>query len=272
LENYLSISKEVSLKMKKLFLLLALLVHLSANDDASIAAQANNPLANMKAFNIHNYYIGELTGTDKTANQTWLRYAQPIGIGETQWLVRASLPINSFPVGTDGSKVTGIGDFNVFAAYLIDVGNPSVSFGVGPLLTLPTATDDALGNEKYSAGFANVYFDASSRVFQYGYLLTWHHSFAGNDDRATVNSGAFQPFGMLQLGGGTYLRSVGIWFKDFENGDYSIPLGLGIGQVLKYNSTVFNIFVEPQYSVADSGDGIPKWQIFTGFNMQFLGQ
>jgi hypothetical protein len=65
---------------------------------------------------------------------------------------------------------------------------------------------------------------------------------------------------------------VGIWFKDFENGDYSIPLGLGIGQVLKYNSTVFNIFVEPQYSVADSGDGIPKWQIFTGFNMQFLGQ
>lgn len=60
-------------------LLSALVVPLSANDDASVAAQANNPLANMKAFNIHNYYIGELTGTDKTANQTWLRYAQNRG-------------------------------------------------------------------------------------------------------------------------------------------------------------------------------------------------
>jgi len=30
----------------------------SASDDA---AQANNPLANMTAFNIQNYYIGELT-------------------------------------------------------------------------------------------------------------------------------------------------------------------------------------------------------------------
>lgn len=30
---------------------------------ASIAAQANNPLANMQAFNLHNYYIGEQTGS-----------------------------------------------------------------------------------------------------------------------------------------------------------------------------------------------------------------
>ena len=44
---------------------------------ASGAAQANNPLANFTAFNIHNYYICELTGTDAYADQLWLRYAQP---------------------------------------------------------------------------------------------------------------------------------------------------------------------------------------------------
>ena len=35
-------------------------------------AQANNPLANMTAFNIQNYYISELSGfEDETANQTY---------------------------------------------------------------------------------------------------------------------------------------------------------------------------------------------------------
>jgi hypothetical protein len=35
--------------------------------DADEAAQANNPLANMKAFNLQNYYIGELTESDENA-------------------------------------------------------------------------------------------------------------------------------------------------------------------------------------------------------------
>jgi len=30
--------------------------------------QANNPLADFRAFNIHNYWIPEVAGTDETAN------------------------------------------------------------------------------------------------------------------------------------------------------------------------------------------------------------
>ena len=33
------------------------------------AAQANNPLAKTTAFNMQNYYIGELTDSDEDANQ-----------------------------------------------------------------------------------------------------------------------------------------------------------------------------------------------------------
>ena len=36
---------------------------------ADAAANANNPLANMKAFNLQNYYIGELTGSEESGNQ-----------------------------------------------------------------------------------------------------------------------------------------------------------------------------------------------------------
>ena len=135
----------------------------SASPDASAgapasgaAAQANNPLANMTAFNLQNYYIGELTETDDDANQFWMRYARPFSLGETAWLLRASLPVNTFPTPPDGDDETGLGDLNVFAAYLMDTGNPAISFGVGPQLTAPTATEDALGSEKWSGGLVNV--------------------------------------------------------------------------------------------------------------------
>jgi len=237
---------------------------------ASAAAQANNPLANMTAFNLQNYYLGDLTETDETANQFWFRYAQPFSVAGTNWLMRASLPINTFPTSLDGDKETGIGDLNVFAAYLIDTGNPALSFGIGPQITAPTASKDALGSEKWSAGFANVLFNASSAKFQYGYLLTWQASFAGSSDRDRVNAGAFQPFAFYQLGHGTYLRAAPIWQYNFENDDYNVPLGVGIGQVIKSGKTVYNMFAEPQFSVAHEGAGQARWQLFVGFNMQFL--
>lgn len=249
--------------------LLALSASLPAEETGSDAAQANNPLANMTAFNLQNYYIGRVTETDEDANQFWFRFATPFKLGDANWLMRASLPVNSFPTPPHGDTETGLGDFNVFAAYLIDTGNPALSFGIGPQLTAPTATKDELGSEKWSAGFANVLFDASSAKFQYGYLLTWQASFAGNDDRADVNIGALQPFLFYQLGGGTYLRSAPIWAYNFENDSYSVPIGLGIGQVIPRGKTVFNVFIEPQISVADHGPGQPEWQIFAGFNMQF---
>lgn len=248
--------------------LLGTAMEVQAQDSA--AAQANNPLANMTALNFHNYYIGELSSPDESADQAWVRFAKPFTVGESNWLFRGSLPVNTFPVNPNGGKETGIGDLNMFAAYLVDVGNPAISFGVGPLVTVPSATKDALGSEKWSAGFANVLFNATNAKFQWGYLLTYQHSFAGTDKRADVSVGAFQPFAMYQLGKGLYLRSVPIWVYNFENDSYSIPLGLGIGKVFKRGKTVYNAFIEPQWSVADSGPGQPEWQVFVGFNMQFV--
>jgi hypothetical protein len=161
-----------------------------SNQQVDAQAQANNPLADFTAVNLHNYYIGEQTGSDKSANQFWLRYAKPFELGSSKWLMRASLPVNSYPVAPDGDRETGLGDLNAFAAYLVDVSNPAISFGVGPLLIAPTAAEDALGSGKWSAGFANVLFNATSKKFQYGYLLTWSGSFAGDDDRKKVSSGA----------------------------------------------------------------------------------
>lgn len=239
-----------------------------ANAQDSARAQANNPLANTTALNFHNVYTGSLTGTGQTANQFFLRYAQPIEAFGGQWLMRATVPMNSFSQAAGGHE-TGLGDVNIFAAYLFEMNNPSVSFGFGPQITIPTATDQSLGSDKWSLGFANVLFNASSPRFQWGYLLTWQASVAGDSARADVNAAAFQPFGFYQLGNGWYLRSTGIWIYDFETDNYAIPIGLGVGKVTKLEQAVMNAFIEPQYSIKTRGNGQPEWGVFAGINFQF---
>lgn len=249
-----------------------LLISGSIQAETDANAQANNPLANLTAFNIQNYYIGELTESDENANQAWLRYAKPFSLGDSTWLLRASLPLNSFPTPPDGDTETGLGDFNAFAAYLFDTGNPAVSFGFGPQITVPSATDDQLGSEKWSAGFANVLFNATSKKFQYGYLLTWQHSVAGQGNRSDVNLLALQPFAFYQLEKGYYLRAAPIWAYNLESGNHNMPVGVGFGKVIKKGTTVYNAFVEPQYSISDDGAGQPEWQIYFALNMQFYGK
>lgn len=270
MKNAIMINKRLNIFLIfiSLFFCFSILIKAQENSGANITSQANNPLAKFTAFNIHNYYIGELTSPDKAANQIWIRFAKPFSIGETDWIMRASLPINTFPVAPTFESKTGIGDLNIFAAYLIDIGNPTLSFGIGPQLTAPTATVTEIGSEKWSAGLVNTLFSFKSKVFQYGYLLSWQASFAGDENREDINLGAFQPFLFFQLGSGTYLRSTGVCAYNFENSTYSIPIGLGIGQVIPSESIVFNLFIEPQFSVADKGAGWPKWQVFIGLNSQ----
>jgi hypothetical protein len=226
-------------------------------------ANANNPLANMVAFNIQNYYYAELYGTDDTANTAWLRYAQPFG----RWLMRASLPISTVPTATSADPVSGLGDFNVFMAYLLSDPSSPTQFGVGPLLAAPTATNDALGADGWQLGAAAVYFNASSRAYQWGGLVTYQTDVSGDDD---VSVAVVQPFLMLQLGKGLYTGTAPLWVFNLEDSTYSVPIGLRLGKVMKSGHTVFNVFVEPQYTILHDGVGQPELQILTALNLQFL--
>jgi hypothetical protein len=246
-------------------LLLGTATTAAAQEEAAAAAraQASNPLASSYALNFQNFYTPGLYGVpDRSANTFWVRTAIPIG----RTLTRASLPLATRPSSATEAQA-GLGDFNIFTAYLI-VSNPTTSFGVGPLLVAPTATDDALGQGKWQAGAAAIAFKAT-RLVQVGGLITWQGSFAGDDTRESTSLLAVQPFAIWQLGGGTYLRSTGIWGFDLESGDYVVPFGLGIGRVVRAGNVVYNLFLEPQFSILHNGTGQPKVQIFTGLNLQF---
>lgn len=73
---------------------------LTEEEQQKMLAAANNPLANMTAFNIQNYYYADLYGTDDSANTAWLRFVKPFG----KWLFRASLPISTVPTPSCGNN------------------------------------------------------------------------------------------------------------------------------------------------------------------------
>ena len=245
---------------------------LKAQENASeTLKEANNPLADMTALNFHNYYIPKLSDApdDAYLNTTWIRFAKPFSDGKL--LLRISMPINTIgiPDRFGGiSSTSGLGDINAFLSYNF-VSKPNKTMGIGPLVAAPTASETVLGTGKWQAGFAFVAFIANSPTFQFGGLITWQASFACDSDREDTNFGAIQPFYFWQLGKGTYLRGAPIWVFDFANETFHVPFALGIGKVVKVERTVFNLFIEPQYSILTKGTQ-PQFQLFTGINVQFL--
>ncbi|MDR2084466.1 MAG: hypothetical protein LBP67_05680 [Bacteroidales bacterium] len=232
------------------------------NLDDETLKKANDPLAQSKAINLHNYIVNNVYGHSGVGqNMLMLRYGQPIG----RFLIRGTLPlITSWAPGS--SPRSGLGDFNLFGICTFDMNGIKVGFG--PLITFPTGTND-LSSNKWQAGAAAMIFFSRNPILQSGALLQWQASFAGKKSVADVNMLTVQLFGILQLGKGTYLRSTGVWSFNFENQNYNIPLGLGIGKVVMVKKVVLNIFVEPQFSVLAKGEGQTRFQTFIGVNTQF---
>jgi hypothetical protein len=232
---------------------------------AAEVAKANNPLAPVTAINLHDYYVPTLYGVpEQSANTMMVR-----GVFATsRMILRATLPLATVPAGT-GDPVSGLGDLNVFDAFLLTGSEAKTQFGIGPLLVVPTATDDQLGAGKWQAGGAVVAVSNVTPAMLAFALVTYQHSFAGDDARPTTSVLVVQPGAVWQVGGGYYLRTSGVWQFNTETGDYSIPIGLGAGKVMRAGSAVLNFFLEPQFTVLHDGVGQPAFQLFTGIMAQF---
>lgn len=230
-------------------------------------AKANNPLADMIAFNVQYYYRPNLNETDGgAANTTWFRFAIPTG--PVLWRLSMPLETRYLNNSTTNFSESGLGDIDIFAAYLA-VAKPKFTFGIGPSASFNTASDDALGTGKNTLGVAAVIFAVLSPQMQVGGLVIWRTDISGDANRDGVNLLALQPFYFWQLGKGLYFRGAPIIPFDLERGNYHVPLGLGIGKVVKISGTVYNFFIEAQPSILVKGAGQPTLQIYAALNMQF---
>jgi len=121
----------------------------------------------------------------------------------------------------------------------------------------------AVGSGKWQGG-AQTVVSAKHDWGLTALLSSYQQSFDGNLQTLTL-----QPLLFLNLADGYYLRSTGI--STFNLGRNSVvPVGLGLGRVFeRSDGRVVNVFVEPQYSVLQTGVGVPSFQVFAGVILQF---
>lgn len=250
-------------------LLLGAVAQHALADAAEDANKSNNPLNPAPGLNFQDYYTPSLYDSDKYSNDFLLRGTLPLAPGAlpVPQLIRATMPISTRPA-PGGGYSTALGDLNLFDIFLM--GNKDMQVGIGPLLTMPTATHDELGTGKWQAGLATVVVNPTPQRLL-GALVQWQHSFAGDSDRPNTNSATFQPFLIYNQPEGWYLRSTAIWNFNLNNGDYNIPLGFGAGKAWRSGKTVYNIYLEPQATVWHEGTGQPHWTIMAGLNLTLNG-
>jgi hypothetical protein len=202
----------------------------------------------------------------------------PITVGDWNLINRIIAPLIDNPgevAGTpdipnpiEGDGATGLGDIN-YSLFLSPAKPKGAIWGIGPSLMMPTATSDQLGSKKWSAGPTGVV------LFQpkwgtFGMLARQLWSFAGDSDRDNVNQALFEPFVNYNLPNGWYLISdiilVANWDRDSSN-TWTVPLGGGVGKLLKIGSQAINARAEAYYNV-EKPDNAPNWQ--WGFTVQFL--
>lgn len=226
-----------------------------------LAKQLSNPVASLISvpFQLnHDFDVG-LDDGDRTLLN--VQPVIPISI-DANWnmISRTILPVvtqdDAVPAG--GSQ-SGIGD--VLQSLFFSPKAPTSGgwiWGVGPVLSLPTASDDALGSEKWGAGPTAVMLKQTADGWTYGALANHVVSFAGDDSRADVSSTFFQPFLAKAIGGG---RTLTVNFEssyDWENSQWTVPANFTYSKVTRVGDQLVSWAAGARYyfEAPDSG---PEW-------------
>ena len=217
-----------------------------------LAQTAQNPVANVISLpfqNNTNFSFGPL---EKTQNILNIQPVIPFSLGQNWNLItRTILPVISQPALFPGDDRTfGLGD-TVFTAFLSPANPGRIIWGAGPVLLLPSATDEKLGTEKWGAGPSAVALTIRG-PWLFGVLANHIWSFAGDSGRADVNSTLIQPFINYNFPGGWFLTSSPIITANWEadsSQTWTVPLGGGGGRLFFIGRQPVNVSAQAYYNV-----------------------
>ncbi len=261
---------------------LACVVLLSALGTAAPAAQAqnadelarqlSNPIASLASVPIQ-FNFDDGFGTDDDGERFFVNVQPviPVSIGDDWNLIsRTILPVISqddiFP---GAGNQFGLGDTVQSLFFSPKALTASGwTWGVGPVLLIPTATDDLLGAEKWGAGPTAVALRQTSSGWTYGALANHIWSFAGADDRADVNATFLQPFLARSLGQG---RTLSFNFEssyDWEGEQWNVPFNVGYSKVSRIGKQLVSYQGGVRYYL-DAPDSGAEWGLRFTFTLLY---
>ena len=248
-----------------------------ADAAAEMQKKLQNPLANIAAIMTDNV-IGFDTGdTDDTSFGFQVQPVYAIDFADKGFTMipRAIIPILGLEPGTDvpivgqpsGTKSTwGLGDTMVqlfFAPHT----DGSWKWGLGPQVSMPTATKEQLEGPQWGAGVAGVLVGNFTEKLAFAGIVgnQW-----GNSGK--FNSLVFQPQFFYTLAPGKSLAYVGSISADWEassSNRWTVPIGLSWNQTIDLGGGYgFDYMIGPYYN-AVRPDGAAKWTLRFGLNLLF---
>lgn len=245
----------------------------SAQDATALAKAAQNPIADMISLPLQsntNFNVGPLEDAQEILN---IQPVYPVSLNaEWNLITRTILPVISQPAFTSAQdRESGIGDVQ-FSAFLSpkQVAGGWV-WGAGAIAQLDTATDDRLGQGAWGLGPTAVALRLG-KTWVYGALANNVWSVEEDDGRRSVNQMLVQPFINYNFpdAPGRYLTFSPIMTADWKADSdqrWVVPLGLGIGQILRFGKQPVNLQASAYYNV-ERPDNAAQWQL--RLQMQFL--
>ena len=227
---------------------------------SDIAEKLNNPVASLISVPFQNNFDWG-GGPDDDGFQYKLNFQPviPIKLNDRWNLIsRTILPVIDQQDRIGTGTESGLGDPAASFFFSPNQGSPSEPiWGVGPILLVPTATDDLLGTEKWSAGPTFLVLK-QDHGWTRGILASHVWSFAGEDDRDYVSLTSLQPFlsytnAMHTTFGGNFESTY-----DWNSEEWTVPLNLFVTQLVKIGDTPVSFQLGARYYL-DKPSGGPDW-------------
>ena len=226
-------------------------------DSAELAKKLSNPVASLISVPFQNNFDFKMGPNDDGWRYT-LNFQPVIPITlNANWnlISRTIVPIiyQNDVVGT--SDQTGLGDI-VQSFFFSPAKTEPFIWGFGPVLLIPSATNDFLGTEKFGLGPTLVILKQSGH-WTYGAL--WNHiwSVAGKDSRSDVNSTFLQPFlSHTTKTAWTFTVNTESTY-DWTGEQWSVPINFQVAKLVRFGKQPVSFAAGPRYW-ADSPSGGPE--------------
>lgn len=242
----------------------------TATSQADLARAAQNPIASLISVPFQNNTNFGVGAFDRTSNILNVQPVIPIPLSENLTLVnRTIIPIFYQPELAPGlDSAFGLGDIN-YTGFFVPATTGNFTWGVGPSILLPTATDTVLGTGKWSVGPAAVGLVTQGPIVAGG-LVSQLWSFAGDSNRTDVSLFTFQPFFNYNFDGGWYLTTSPIITANWaaSSDQWTVPLGGGGGRVFNIGSQPVNVSLQAFWN-AVKPEGAADWTLRAQLTLLF---
>jgi hypothetical protein len=241
-----------------------------AESAADLAKKLSNPIASLISVPFQNNTdvgIGAYNGSRNTLN---FQPVIPIALSpKLNMITRVVLPIVSQQdITAPGVKQAGLSDAVVSAFFSPAEAKNGFTWGVGPAILVPTATDKLLGTEKLGVGPTAVILKQANG-WTYGALVNQIWSIAGNKDRTNVNQMFLEPFVIYNWKSGAGVGGNFEITENWEGNSTTAFFNPTVSGITKLGTQMVQLSIGPRIPVSVPAGSRPDFGIRAMINFVF---